>query len=391
LNEGTWPADPGNDPWMSRPMREAFGLPALERRIGLAAHDFAEGFLAPEVILTRATRVEGTPTVPSRWLLRLETVMRAGGRVVEFDRGHWLDWQKALDWPVRVEPVARPAPRPPLSARPRRLSVTQIETWMRDPYAIYARHILRLRPLDPVDQEPGAAERGTLIHDALEQFLKAHPHALGATAYDELVEIGRGIFKPIGDLRPGVWAFWWPRFQRAARWFIEREIERRPDLAECLAEVKGRITLDAPIGPFELTAKADRIDRRQSGELTIIDYKTGQPPTLPNVKLGFASQLPLEAAMAAAGGFAGVHASPVAALEVWRLTGGAEPGKVVPIKDDPAVLAAEAMAGLARLVAQYDDPDTPYESIPRAAFAPTYSDYLHLARVQEWSVAEDDA
>ncbi len=62
----------------------------------------------------------------------------------------------------------------------------------------------------------------------------------------------------------------------------------------------------------------------------------------------------------------------------------------MPVKDDPGVLAAEALEGLARLVAQYDDADTPYESIPRAAFAPAYSDYLHLARVQEWAVAEDE-
>ncbi len=390
LNEGTWPADPGNDPWMSRPMRQDFGLPALERRIGLAAHDFAEGFLAPEVILTRATRVEGTPTVPSRWLLRLETVMRAGGRVATLEEGEWLDWQKALDWPDRVKPVSRPAPRPPVAARPRRLSVTQIETWMRDPYAIYARHVLGLKTLDPVDQEPGAAERGTLIHDALEKFIKAHPRRLGEDAYDALIAIGRDIFRPIGDLRPGVWAFWWPRFQRAARWFVDQELARRPTLAESLAEVKGRITLDAPFAPFELTAKADRIDRMQSGELTIIDYKTGQPPTAANVKLGFASQLPLEAAIAAAGGFAGVHAAPVTALEVWRLTGGAEPGKIVPIKEPPATLAAEALEGLKRLIAQYDDPETPYESVPRAPFAPIYSDYRHLARVQEWSVAEGE-
>ncbi|MCC7048026.1 MAG: double-strand break repair protein AddB [Alphaproteobacteria bacterium] len=391
LNEGTWPADPADDPWMSRPMRQEFGLPALERRIGLAAHDFAEGFLAPEVILTRATRVEGTPTVASRWLLRLETVLRAGDKARDLPAGHWLDWQQALDWPARVRPVTRPAPCPPVAARPRRLSATRIETWMRDPYAIYARYILDLRRLDDLDADPGAADRGQIIHAALEAFLRRCPGPLPEDALEQLVAIGRAVFKPMAELRPGIMAFWWPRFLRAAAWFIERERERRPFLAESFAERGGRLAIDAPAGPFVLTATADRVDRLKTGGIAIIDYKTGQPPAPKHVELGFAPQLPLEAAIAAAGGFAGIPAGPIAALEVWRLTGGIEPGQVRPIAGDPAVLAAQALAGLGRLVARYDDPATPYESIPRAAFAPRYSDYAHLARVQEWSVSEDDA
>lgn len=391
LNEGTWPADPADDPWMSRPMRQEFGLPALERRIGLAAHDFAEGFLAPEVILTRATRVEGTPAVASRWLLRLETVLRAGGKERALPTGHWLDWQQALDRPERVTPIQRPAPCPPVAARPRRLSVTQVETWMRDPYAIYARYVLDLRRIDDLDADPGAADRGQIIHEAMEAFLLRCPGPLPEDALERLVAIGRKVFEPLAELRPGIMAFWWPRFRRAAAWFIERERERRPLLAESFAERDGRLAIDAPGGPFLLTAKADRVDRLKTGGIAIIDYKTGQPPAPKHVELGFSPQLPLEAAIAAAGGFAGIAAGPVEALEVWRLTGGVEPGQIKPIAGDPAVLAAQALAGLSRLVARYDDPKTPYESIPRAAFAPRYSDYAHLARVQEWSVAEKDA
>lgn len=390
LNEGTWPADPPEDPWMSRPMRRDFGLPALERRIGLAAHDFNEGFLAPEVILTRATRVEGTPTVASRWLLRLDTVLRVGGKAQSFPAGDWLDWQQALDWPDTVEPCKPPAPRPPVAARPRRLSVTQVEAWMRDPYAIYARHVLGLKPLDPIDADPGAADRGTLIHEALERLSREHPDARGDAAYDRLIAIGREVFDKVARLSPGVWAFWWPRFQRAARWFVDQEAARRPAIAESFAEVSGRLTLDPAGGPFLLTAKADRIDRLRAGGLVLIDYKTGRPPEARHVELGFSPQLPLEAAIAAAGGFARVPASPVAALEVWRLTGGAEPGQISPIKGDIARLADEALLGLRRLVERYDDPATPYESQPRKAFAPRFSDYEHLARVQEWSVAEGE-
>ena len=159
LNEDTWPPEAHANPWMSRPMLAQFGLPLPERRVGLAAHDFAQAFSAPSVVLTRAERVEGTPTVPSRWLLRLGNLLRGTGPETEM-RGDtpWLRWQGLLDAPRDIRPVSPPAPRPPLGARPRRLSVTQVETWMRDPYAIYARHVLRLRALEPIDADPGAAD-----------------------------------------------------------------------------------------------------------------------------------------------------------------------------------------------------------------------------------------
>ena len=204
LNEGTWPPDPATDPWMSRPMRRRFGLPPPERRIGLSAHDFAQAFSAPEVLLTRATRVDGTPTVPSRWLLRLDNVLTAAGVEdgLHRDEPQWLAWQAALDRPRTRHQIRAPGPCPPVAARPRQLSVTQIETLIRDPYAIYARHVLRLRPLEPLDADPAAAERGTAIHDALDAFLKEHPAALPARALDALFAIGEDTFGPMLD-RPG--------------------------------------------------------------------------------------------------------------------------------------------------------------------------------------------
>ncbi len=389
LNEGVWPPKPPDDPWLSRPMRQEFGLPLPERRIGLSAHDFAQGFLAGEAILTRSARVDGAPMVPSRWLLRLNAVLRAGGRAKALREGHWLDWQERLDRPEKIAAAERPAPRPPVAARPRHLSVTQIEMWMRDPYAIYARHILRLRRLADIDEQPGAADRGILIHDALEKFLSRFPKELPEDAYDRLLDVGREVFRPF-DSRPGVAAFWWPRFERAARWFVDQERARRPSLTESAAEISGALDFDAPGGPFHLTAKADRIDRLKEGGLVIIDYKTGQAPSQKQVDLGMAPQLPLEAAIARQGGFKSVGKAEIAALEVWRLSGGAEPGKITAVAGDPNGIAEQAMAGLLRLIAAYDKADTPYESRPRAAFAPVYSDYDHLARVQEWSSAEDD-
>ncbi len=393
LNEGAWPAEVDPGPWLSRPMQSAFGLPLPERRIGLAAHDFFQGFCAPRVYLTRAERVEGAPTVAARWLRRIDALREGLGLSADLhgEEAQLKAWAQALDAPAGVLPIRQPLPCPPVEARPRRLSVTRIETWMGDPYALYAREILRLRPLDPLDADPGAAERGTLVHEALERFLEEFPGKLPAKAHERLIEIGAEVFHPI-SAKPGAFAFWWPRFLRVAHWFLAEEQARRPAIAESFVEVTGSLTLDAPHAPFILTAKADRIDRMSDGALEIIDYKTGAPPEKKKVDRGFAPQLPLEAAIAMEGGFEGLPPGPVGSLAFWRLSGGTPPGEVLPAsKADPAVLAAQALEGLKRLVAEFDNPETPYACRPRPELAPRFNDYDHLSRLAEWAVGPDES
>ena len=386
LNEGTWPPEPAVDPWLSRPMRRDFGLPPPERRIGLAAHDFAQALGAAEVVLTRSLRVEGTPTVPSRWLQRLDGLLESIGLPDALARPTLpLGWQAGLDLPAAIRPVAPPAPRPPVAARPRRLSVTQVETWMRDPYAVYARHVLRLKALEPIDADPGAAERGSFIHEALHRFVHDNPGALPADGHERLLKCGRAAFGAVLD-RPAVWAFWWPRFERIARWFVATESERRAGIAASFTERRGTLELAGPAGAFLLSATADRIDALRTGGLAIIDYKTGVLPKAEHVALGFSPQLPLEAAIAAAGGFADIPATAPATLAYWRLSGsGDAPGEIREIKADAATLAAEAREGLERLIATFDDAATPYAARPRPDFAPRFGDYDHLARIKEWS------
>ncbi|MEI8394449.1 MAG: double-strand break repair protein AddB [Rhodospirillaceae bacterium] len=392
LNEGSWPAEPAPDPWMSRPMRKAFGLPAPERQIGLAAHDFAQAATAPQVVLTRAERLEGAPTVPSRWLSRLDTVLRAfkldalPGR----DAAVWLGWAGALGQPAVVRPSQPPEPRPPLAARPRTLSVTEIETWMRDPYAIYARHVLKLRVLDPLAADPGAAERGQFIHAALDGFVRECPGVLPPDALDRLLRHGRTAF---GDLlaRPEVWAFWWPRFERIAGWVVAFEAGRRPLTLPVATEIGGSLELYGPGGKFTLRAKADRLDRLPDGRLSIIDYKTGTLPSSAEIALGLSPQLPLEAVMAEAGAFIGLEKAPVGELAFWRLSGGDPAGEEKPVRGSPAELAAEARCGLEALIRTFDDPATAYRSRPRPRHAPRFDEYAHLSRVQEWSAGGIDA
>ncbi|MDA0786995.1 MAG: double-strand break repair protein AddB, partial [Proteobacteria bacterium] len=402
LNEGSWPPDPSVDPWMGRTMRADFGLPSPERRIGLSAHDFAQAFCAGEVVLTRSARVDGAPSMPSRWLTRLDVATRALGLEANPEAATraraYRDWWRALDGPLQgagqgpnvASLAVRPRPSPPVAARPRRLSVTQIETWMRDPYAIYAREILKLRALPPLDQNADAAIYGSLIHDILDGFLAELPTGpLPADAAARLHAHGTAALAPYRSV-PAVWTFWWPRFQRIAGWVLSVEAGRRARLEVTHMEVSGAIEFDAPGGRFRLTARADRIDELVGGGIAVIDFKTGAPPTKREVQAGFAPQLPLEAAMVALGGFSGVPAKPVEELAFWRLSGGREPGQVRDAADDPALVAAEALAGVKALVARFDDPSTVYEARPRPDHAPAYSDYEHLARVKEWASGEGD-
>ena len=389
LNEGTWPAEPAASPWMSRPMMAAFGLPPAERRIGLAAHDFTQAFSAPAVVLTRATRVDGTPTVPSRWLLRLSNLLDGMGISDALDPVEdWIGWSTSLDDPDADEAATVPMPCPPVAARPRELSVTQIETWVRDPYSIYARHVLGLKPLHRIDADPGAADRGVIVHAALERFVTAFPDTLPEDAEARLVAIGEEVFRETLS-RPGVRAFWWPRFRRIAAWFVRLERDRRRrGYGPIGAELAGRIELAGPAGPFVLTARADRIDRGRDGSLAIVDYKTGKPPSWPQVTSGLVPQLSLEAAIAAAGGFEEVAPAPVSSLVYVGLYGGHTAGEEKVLDGDIPVVTRRAIDGLSGLVAAFDRPETPYRSRPRPMFASRFGDYDHLARVKEWMAAD---
>ncbi|HXC12094.1 MAG TPA: double-strand break repair protein AddB [Stellaceae bacterium] len=388
LDEGIWPGPAAHDPWMSRQMRREFKIAVPERAIGIAAHDFVQAIAAPEAALTRAARKEGVPTVPSRWLLRLDTVLRAVGLADALGPDPAI--QATVDGldAAQYEPLPPAAPRPPLAARPRRLSVTQIETWLGDPYAIYARHILQLKALDELDADPGRADLGICIHAALAEFVRRFPRGLPEDPQAELLAIARRHFATVLS-RPGAWAFWWPRFERIVDWLVMEETAHRATTVESFSERDGRLTLSGfPGGSFELTAKADRIDRLGSGAFLLIDYKTGALPKKATIRDGFAPQLPLEAAILRDGGFGEVTGTP-AALEYWKLGGRAPAGRRCPIDDGkPAMLVERVLAKLRALIARFDDPETPYLAVPAATRRPRFSDYEHLERVGRGEVEE---
>ena len=391
LNDGVAPEIAEPDPWLNRPMLAALGLPQPETRIGDAAHDLVQLLSARTVYLTRAVKRDGAPTVASRWLLRLDAVLAGLGLSGAFAgeaSEPWLAWaqnQKAL---TDYRPRTAPAPRPPLGARPRKLSVTRIEHWMANPYAIFAREILALDPMPDLGGAPDASTRGRIIHQALHRFAARHPDALPAGILAELVaEAESGMARLAAH--PRVAAFWRPRFARFAAWFAETEPTRRIGIARTAGEISGALTFAAPAGVFRLTARADRIDTLASGGLVITDYKTGAVPNDKRVLEGLAPQLPLEAAIAAEGGFEGVAAGPVVMLRFIAAAGGEPPGLEHAVKsENVAALAAQTLAGLQRLVALFDDPSTPYASLRRGSFRDSarFDDFAHLARVKEWSL-----
>jgi ATP-dependent helicase/nuclease subunit B len=382
LNEGTWPGSVAADPWLSRPMREKLGLASPERAIGLAAHDFAMLAAGPRVYLTRALKSDGAPTVASRWLQRLNQL--TSGLKLAFDPAKpYVAYAALLELPDAYAPQPRPAPTPPVSVRPRTLSVTEIETWLRDPYAIYAKHILGLRPLDPLDAEVGPLERGTVVHKILELFLEEWTGAPDAEA--RLVAIADDVFRTSG-LSHATLALWRPRFLKAAHWFVDLERQRRENIAQVFVETRGTRNFKSSAGEFVLRGRADRIDVLRAGGAAVIDYKTGNPPTQKQVKELLTPQLPLEGAILEAGGFADAGKHTAKDLVYIQFGGGARAGKVFPIPDMED-LVREAAQRLADRVAAFDREETPY--LPRVMpfSKDSVGDYDHLARVREWSVS----
>jgi len=389
LVEGTWPPESQTDAWLSRPMRLALGLDLPERRIGLSAHDFAQMLGASEVILTHAAKIAGTPTVASRFMQRLAAVAGARWQAVVKRGDTYLAWARELDRPERPPRSApQPAPKPPRAARPKSLSVADIAHWLRDPYTIYAKHILRLRPLDAVDGSPGAAERGTIIHAAIGEFTQAFAKNLPSDPAHELIALGRKHFAAFEDF-PDAQAFWWPRFERIARWFAGWETARRPTITAIAAEIRGEIDIPLADGTFKLRGIADRIERGADGRYVILDYKTGAMRTEKQVRTGLAPQLTLEAAMLRKGAFKEIPAgASVAAIVYVMLKGGEPPGecKSIAFKEGtPDSHADHAWEKLSGLASRFDDESVPYRSLVHPMWTTHYGDYDHLARVKEWS------
>nr|WP_106639238.1 double-strand break repair protein AddB [Allosphingosinicella vermicomposti] len=379
LNEGTWPALPSPDPWLAPRIRADLGLPGLERRIGLAAHDFASALGAPQVIVTRASRDARAPAVASRFWLRLEAMTGGMTRAPLAQR-----WARAIDRPEAHRPADRPAPRPPVKDRPQSLSVTDVDRLKADPFAFYARSMLRLSAIEDVDADPGAAWRGTAVHAILEAWAKedgCDPARLRLRAEALLKDQAA---------RPLMQALWEPRLLEAIDWIAEEVTRlaaegRRP----IAAEHRGSIEFDG----ITLRGIADRIDRAADGSLVIVDYKTGMPPRSKAVAEGYAMQLGLLGLIAERGGFGEASGRPLG-FEYWSLAKKAGTiGHVAsPVGGrsaiDPADFTTLAARQIADAISEWLTGDAPFTAKLHPEYAP-YGDYDQLMRLDEWYGRED--
>jgi ATP-dependent helicase/nuclease subunit B len=375
LNENSWPPSLDPDPWLSRSMRQTLGLPALERRLGLSAHDFCSCFYAKHLLLTRSHLDKGTPTLASRWWQRLETVRSKNSFLSssEHEKHPWKVWAKSLTPVIESIKIHPPKPYPPSGIRPKKLSATEIEKLMRDPYSIYAKHCLKLNPLLSLHQPLNPAEKGQIIHQILEEHIK-----IGVSEENQLSHLlertrSHFLYNPISRV------FWWHRFEQIADWFLKTLEES--NVKQCLTEQKGNVSYQMNGHNFEITAIADRIDWLDEIAVRIIDYKTGIPPSKNDMKTGYSPQLILEALIAAKGGFR-LKMDPKE-VAIWHLKGGEPAGSIISLPLTKEFMI-ESEEGVLNLLKIFSDSNTPYLACPVPEKAPLYNNYAHLERLLEW-------
>jgi ATP-dependent helicase/nuclease subunit B len=390
LDETIWPPQAQSDAFLNRPMRAQLGLTPPERKIGQTAHDFTQAMGCPNVILSRATKRGGTPTVGSRFIQRLAAL---GGSAWDacVERGsNILTLARRIDSPEGPpKPVKRPAPKPPLALRPTRLSVTRIEMLRRDPYAIFAEYILSLTELPGISQEIELRAIGMAMHEALARFTLLYPTGplppdAGATLTSLLKELCAGYLQDAQFA-----TFRWRRIEREIAFLLNIEATRRSDIVHIDVEIQGKLDILLDDGStFTLSAVADRIEHRKDGSLAILDYKTGTAPGLKEVQVGFAPQLTLEAAMAARGAF-GLPQNTDVKEAVYLKLGGDKSFERLLVFDKGKVAFEDVVQkhydDLLGLLNQLRDPNSAYAARPFPKYAARYNAYDHLARVKEWS------
>ena len=368
-------------------MRQALGLPSPENKIAVAGMDFAMCFCAKEVYLTRSLKTDGAQTIPSRFLSRLEAVLTAA-------KISWPVLQPTLakmaDKPIENEIIIRPAPKPPLNSRPNRLSVTKIELWMRDPYAIYARYILKLYKLNDLEAPKKQQLFGNAIHKTLEHFLKNNSHSLDL---NNLIKLGQKNLIEHGFDEADM-AFYMPKFYKIAEWFLTKQSERIHQINISFVEQTGEtdIQIDKD-NVFTLYGTADRIDLLKDGTVEIIDYKTGTVSSKKEVAAGYAPQLPLEGYIATQGGFKDIGKREVSNMAYWKISGKNDASSITTLigeKKDESDLIETAYHGVKRLITIFNNENIAYESCPAPEKAPRYNDYEHLSRAKEWRTADDE-
>lgn len=388
LSEGSWPAAPNPEPLLPPAVLRALGVPGGEFRIGLAAHDLAGALGAPEVVLSWAQRDEAGPVIPSRFVLRVQAML--GELADQHHEREALALARAIDHLPQGAAYPRPRPRPSAVQRDVPLAVTAIDRLRGDPYQFYASAILRLKRLDPLDADPSAAWQGTVVHDVLRRWHQSgeQPGELHALAAEELARM---------QAHPLARSLWWPRLEKGLQWVVQQVGVARGEGRTVLAsEIDGAMTLAG----VKVHGRADRIDRRADGNLVVVDYKTGTPPSGTQVEKGYALQLGTIGLIAKASGFAGIAGQPDG-FEYWSLSKSPKSeGQfgywTEPVKDSPRQSGIPRDEFLIRTEADLRDAigrwikgDEPFEARQNPDYA-GYNDYDQLMRLDEWQARGED-
>ena len=390
LNEGTWPIFPGQDPWLNRNLRKQIGLNLPEARIGLAAHDFQQVVAGKEVILSRSTLREGDPTTPSRWLSRLQNLLAGlqpeGVSALESMQARgdsWLQLAQRYEQPEgKQEPYPRPQPSPPLEARPRKISVTAVRTLITDPYAIYARDVLRLKPIYRLKIAPSFLLRGIKLHTIMERFVQVYDFEDDLAEFTRLKEIAREELTGTGTL-PVVEGVWLSALEHNLREILAIEKSIRNTSEPDALEEMGRYLFEDL--NFTLTAKCDRLDlvKGTENEWVLFDYKSGAIPTARNI-LQYEKQIPLQAIMAEKGAFTEGDTGEVSQAAYIGIGRKIEFQEITREAKDGADRFAADWEAFQDLIANYQKPETGYISRRYGGEGVVSSDYDHLARHGEW-------
>ncbi|MFV0321828.1 MAG: double-strand break repair protein AddB [Alphaproteobacteria bacterium] len=396
FNEGHWPQIPDTGPWLSRPMRKQLGMNGVEEEIGLNAADFMNLVSAPKVVITRPMREGSKPATKSRWLRRIEAKLPSDYK--NNNQNIWHNWLHALyDIPQipSLKPALRPAPTPPLTARPRKLSVTRIDNLLKDSYSIYVSHILKLYPLNDLESDLDAAAFGNLAHDILEEYIALMAQDVGVNQIldnrhlDILKDLAQTKLVAL-NLPKAQEGFWQRRLDNLCDWFFEQENKDRQKICKTWLEIRGEYTWASDYKPFTLTGRADRIDVLEDGTIRIIDYKTSSIiPTKKQVYNHQAPQMTLEALIAQKAGFPQFDAYQASSLEYWQISGSASAKPTqIPVEEN---IITDAENLLTYLVNYFDNPATPYWARPYGNAIKIYGTYDHLARYKEWSTSGENA
>ncbi len=380
LNEGTWPRGVSSDGVLAPAILRVLGIPGLEFSIGLAAHDLAGALGAPEVVLSRAARDAAGPTIPSRFIQRVEALL--GELAPDYCETGAPDLAKRLDAPTKaIGAYPRPEPQPTLAQRDVPIAVTALDRLRGDPYQFYAGSILRLRALDPLDADPGPAWQGELAHRILERW-----HQQNASGSVLSIEHVADEVLQAMQAHPLTQALWRPRLLAGLKSVVDR-MTNDDQRAAIAWEANGAMTIDG----VRIHGRADRIDRLADQALALIDYKTGKPPSNAMVAQGFALQLGLLGMIAVRGGFADVTGTPEI-FEYWSLGKGREGFGYIagPVtrKDrdkghDPAEFLNATEQFLRKAIEDWIKGDRPFTARLNPDY-PAYNDYDQLMRLDEW-------